>query len=172
MSRLWIPISYVNKFRCFLSSCFNALNQIVCLCLSLTYTNYCIMIERAAPFFVCASSIPFETHISSFHFRCHNEAFFSLLLDTLFPLKYIWIKMYKFGEWYVVTSYHCRSYCFFLFQHDAWWYEKISIYKMFLYIQINNTHHHIIIDIMLNSCLGRYLHLLSNKMSSVVAQCV
>lgn len=135
MSRLWIPISYVNKFRCFVSSCFNALNQN---CLSLFVPNLQTTVSWSRElhlFFVCASSTPFETHFSSFHFGCHNEAFF--VPSSRYTIS-IEIHLNKNVQiWRMVCCYLLplsQLLFFSLFQHDAWWYEKISIYKMFLYI--------------------------------------
>lgn len=135
MNRLWIPISYVNKFRCFVSSCFNALNQ-NCLSLFVPNLQTTVSWSRELHLFLCVLLQLHSKHIFLlFILDATMKHFLSLLLDTLFPLKYIWIKMYKFGEWYVVTSYHCRSYCFFLCSNmmhdDMKRYQYIKCFYMY-----------------------------------------
>lgn len=125
------PLVMLTSFRCFLSSCFNALNQNCLSFLSLTY-KLLYHDRESCTFFLCVLlPTPFETHISSFHFGCHNEAFFSLLLNTIS----IEIHLNKNVQiWRMVCCYLLplsQLLFFFLFQHDAWWYEKISIYKVF-----------------------------------------
>lgn len=138
--RPWIPISYVNKF------CpFNMLTKLFVFPTTVSWSRELHL------FFVRSISTDninkyrgiFNTKKKKINKKTYDSSFISFWMPQyiiffspaiLFPLKYIWIKMYKFGEWYVVAL--PLGYCF-----TWWWYEKISIQ----YINKQNTHHHIII---------------------------